>query len=54
MRKLVEYFSTGNNFRKLIEPIIIKKDTEGKFDSTELLNRLDYTIIDQRGMLHPS
>ena len=39
---------TGENFQKLIEPIIIKKDLNGNFDSIELLNRLVYTIVDQQ------
>ena len=38
---------TEDNFQKLIEPIIIKKDHNGNFDSVELLNRLVYTIGDQ-------
>lgn len=48
LKDIVKYFSTRDNFRKLIKPIIIKKDIEGKFDSTEILNRLAYTIIDQQ------
>lgn len=46
--KLIQYFSKDHNFRKLIAPIILKRDKSGNFDSTELLNRLTYTIVDQQ------
>ena len=46
--EVVRYFSEGQNYNKLIAPIILKKDTNGNFDSSELLNRLSYTIVDQQ------
>ena len=46
--EVVRYFSEGENYNKLIAPIILKKDANGNFDSTELLNRLSYTIVDQQ------
>lgn len=48
LNHLIEYFSKGETYKKLIEPIIIRKDNKGNFDSTELLNRLVYTIVDQQ------
>ena len=45
---LISYYSDGSKFKKLIEPIILKKDVNGGFDSVELINRLAYTIVDQQ------
>lgn len=46
--EVVRYFSESQNYNKLIAPIILKKDVNGNFDSSELLNRLSYTIVDQQ------
>ncbi|PAV05461.1 hypothetical protein [Methanobacterium bryantii] len=46
--EIIQYFSEGKNFQKLIAPIIIKKDSNGDYDPVELLNRLAYTIVDQQ------
>ncbi len=49
LKKIIEYYEKGDKFKKLIEPIIIiKKDSDGRFDASEILNRLAYTIIDQQ------
>lgn len=48
LQKLINHYSDADKFKKLIEPIILKKDINGVFDSIELINRLAYTIVDQQ------
>lgn len=48
LNEIVFYYSDEAKFKKLIEPIILKKDVNGSFDSVELINRLDYTIVYQQ------
>ncbi|MGB9837621.1 hypothetical protein [Methanothermobacter sp.] len=48
IEKIVEYYEDCNKFNKIIEPIIVNMNSDGSFDSSEILNRLAYTIIDQQ------
>lgn len=48
IEKIVEYYEDGDKFNKIIEPIIVNRNSDGSFDSSEILNRLAYTIIDQQ------
>src|SRR6056297_677764 len=45
---LKKEFLQSQEYRQLIEPIIIQKGKEGDFNAVELLNRLSYTIVDQQ------
>lgn len=48
LKELIGHYSDADKFKKLIEPIILKKDLKCGFDSVELINRLAYTIVDQQ------
>lgn len=47
-KNVSDYYESGDKFNKIIEPIIVYKNSEGSFDASEILNRLAYTIIDQQ------
>lgn len=47
-KKVKDYYENSDKFNKIVEPIIVYRNSEGFFDASEILNRLAYTIIDQQ------
>lgn len=48
INEIVQKFSSGHSFEKMIKPIILYPEKNGNFDEIEILNRLAYTIVDQQ------
>ena len=48
LEKIFEWLPNSAGFITKIQPILISKDSNGKFNPTTLLNRFAYTIVDQQ------
>lgn len=48
LRGIFNWIPKSEGFETKIRPILISRDSNGKFDQIEMLNRFAYTIVDQQ------